>query len=89
MGNSLADVLFGDVNPSGRLPLSFPVLETDTPLTTPEQWPGVNGTVTYSEGLTIGACPLRRLREQVACAAHFLAPPHTRPSRALARLSVV
>ena len=54
MGNALADILFGDVNPSGRLPVTFPVLNSDTPLVTPEQYPGVNGTVTYSEKLNIG-----------------------------------
>ena len=54
MGHVLADILFGDVNPSGRLPITFPVLNTDTPMQTPEQYPGVNGTVTYTEKLNIG-----------------------------------
>jgi beta-glucosidase len=54
MGNALADVLFGDVNPSGRLPLTFPVSNADTPMQTPQQYPGVDGTVTYSEKLNIG-----------------------------------
>lgn len=54
MGNALADVLWGDVNPSGRLPVTFPVREADTPLQTPQQYPGVNGTAAYSERLLIG-----------------------------------
>ena len=54
MGNALADVLWGDVNPSGRLPITFPAQESDGPLQSPEQYPGVNGTVVYSEKLLIG-----------------------------------
>ena len=54
MGHALADILWGDVNPSGRLPLTFPASNTDTPLSTPEQYPGVNGTVNYTEKLLIG-----------------------------------
>jgi beta-glucosidase len=33
-------VLFGDANPSGRLPISFPNNDTDTWLLTREQYPG-------------------------------------------------
>ena len=54
MGNALADVLWGDVNPSGRLPLTFPAREADGPLQSPQQYPGVNGTVEYTERLLIG-----------------------------------
>ena len=53
MGNALADVLFGDVSPSGRLPMTWPMRNEDNPLPTPEQYPGVNGSVYYTEGLLI------------------------------------
>ncbi|MFU8853670.1 glycoside hydrolase family 3 C-terminal domain-containing protein [Micromonospora sp. SL1-18] len=53
-GNAIAAVLFGDVNPSGKLPLTFPKDESDTPAHTPQQWPGVDGQAYYSEGLHVG-----------------------------------
>jgi beta-glucosidase len=53
-GNVVADLVFGDVNPSGKLPMTFPRAEIETPTHTPEQWPGVNGTATYSEKLEVG-----------------------------------
>ena len=53
-GNAVADLLFGKSNPSGKLPLTFPKAEGDTPAHTREQWPGVNGKATYSEGLNVG-----------------------------------
>mmetsp|Transcript_62410 Transcript_62410/g.185932 ORF Transcript_62410/g.185932 Transcript_62410/m.185932 type:complete len:718 (+) Transcript_62410:45-2198(+) len=40
VGYAIADVLFGDVNPSARLPLTFPREENDTELTQ-AQWPGL------------------------------------------------
>jgi beta-glucosidase len=53
-GNAVAAVLFGDVNPSGRLPLTFPRKLADLPANTPEQYPGVKGQVHYSEGVFVG-----------------------------------
>ena len=61
-GSALAGVLFGDVNPSGKLPATFPKKLSDSPAHTfgPEAYPGVkgpnasNGTVTYAEGLLVG-----------------------------------
>ncbi len=57
-GNIVANLLMGVVNPSGKLPVTFPMNEGEWPANTPMQYPGVevNGrpTVTYSEGLNIG-----------------------------------
>jgi beta-glucosidase len=53
-GNAAAAVLFGDVNPSGKLPLTFPKQLADLPANTPEQYPGVDGVVHYSEGIFVG-----------------------------------
>lgn len=53
-GNAAADVLLGDTDPSGRLPITFPKSLADTPASTPAQYPGVNGVATYSEGLRVG-----------------------------------
>jgi beta-glucosidase len=53
-GNAIAAVLFGDVDPSGHLPETFPKSLSQVPASTPAQWPGVNGRVRYSEGLDVG-----------------------------------
>jgi beta-glucosidase len=53
-GNAVARVLFGDVNPAGRLPLTFPRSEDQTPVATPEQYPGVDGALHYREGIFVG-----------------------------------
>jgi beta-glucosidase len=53
-GNALASVLFGDVNPSGKLPVTFGLHLEDYPTDTQEQYPGVNGVVDYSEGIFVG-----------------------------------
>src|SRR5260370_16640962 len=54
VGQAVAALLFGDVNPSGHLPISFPTSLTALPASTTAQWPGTNGQVQYSEGLDIG-----------------------------------
>lgn len=51
-GNALADVLFGDVNPSGKLPTTFPVRLEDNPAYI--NYPGENGHVRYGEGIFVG-----------------------------------
>ena len=51
-GNALAGILFGDVNPSGKLSITFPVRLQDNPAYI--NYPGENGQVLYGEGLFVG-----------------------------------
>ncbi|EGX58073.1 beta-glucosidase [Streptomyces zinciresistens K42] len=53
-GTALAAVLFGDSDPSGRLPVTFPADATQGPGTTPATYPGTNGAVSYDEGAAVG-----------------------------------
>jgi beta-glucosidase len=53
-GTALASVLFGQTNPSGHLPVTFPKSLSQVPASTPAQFPGVNGQVQYSEGVDVG-----------------------------------
>jgi beta-glucosidase len=53
-GNALAAILYGEVNPSAKLPLTFPRVAGETPLQQKEQWPGVDGKSYYSEKLNVG-----------------------------------
>ena len=51
-GGAIADVLYGKVNPSGRLAETFPLRLVDTPAHI--NYPGGNGEVRYGEGIFIG-----------------------------------
>ncbi len=65
-GHSLVDVLSGDVNPSGKLPYTYPVAYEDGPIRSVEQYPGIPRESkyasmpeavyeeTYSEGIFVG-----------------------------------
>lgn len=51
-GNAISDVLFGDVNPSGRLPFTFLRRLEDSP--SYGNYPGDNLHVKYAEGIYVG-----------------------------------
>ena len=51
-GNALFDILSGEINPSGKLPTSFPVRIEDTPAF--KSYPGKNLQMNYDEKLLIG-----------------------------------
>jgi beta-glucosidase len=54
-GTALTRVLFGDVDPGGRLPVTFPAAAADLPTAgDPEAYPGVGEVVTYKEGVLVG-----------------------------------
>jgi beta-glucosidase len=53
-GDALAAVLFGDDDPGGRLPVTFPATAGQGPITGPERYPGVDGVARYDEGLLVG-----------------------------------
>ncbi|HEX3823582.1 MAG TPA: glycoside hydrolase family 3 C-terminal domain-containing protein [Mycobacteriales bacterium] len=53
-GTSLAAVVFGSVNPSGHLPVTFPASSAEIPIATARQFPGIAGKVRYTEGLNVG-----------------------------------
>lgn len=53
-GNALAAIIFGDINPSGRLPFTFPKKLEDSPAHAMGNYPGENQRVTYEEGIMVG-----------------------------------
>ncbi|KAJ7694074.1 glycoside hydrolase family 3 protein, partial [Mycena rosella] len=52
VGNAIGDIIWGTVNPSGRLPLSFPVRIEDTPAYLNQH--SENGKIHYREDLFVG-----------------------------------
>lgn len=58
-GHALAEIIFGKVSPSGKLPVSFPVSLSDCPAHSIGEYPGTtdkdgNITCSYSEGIYVG-----------------------------------
>lgn len=53
-GNALASILFGEVNPSGKLPITIQQSDDINPVNTPAQYPGIEKEVSYSEKLLVG-----------------------------------
>ena len=52
-GRALAEVIFGDVNPSGKLTVTFPRKLEDSPAHKLGEFPGEE-TVNYGEGIYVG-----------------------------------
>jgi beta-glucosidase len=53
-GAAIAALLFGDVDPGGRLPVTFPTSDARAAVSTASQWPGIGLTADYTEGLDVG-----------------------------------
>lgn len=53
-GNALADVLLGKINPSGKLPFTFPAQLKDSPAIAVGEYPGQNLHEEYKEGILVG-----------------------------------
>lgn len=71
-GNALADILFGTVNPSGKLPETLPVCYQDTPTGENGEF-GLDGRVEFKEGIFVGYRYYEdRKRETAFCFGHGL-----------------
>ncbi|CEP22987.1 BGL1 [Cyberlindnera jadinii] len=64
LGNAIADVLYGDVNPSGKLSLTFPKKLEDNP--TFLNFRTERGRVLYGEDIFVGYRYYEKLQKQVA-----------------------
>ncbi|HEX4288703.1 MAG TPA: glycoside hydrolase family 3 C-terminal domain-containing protein, partial [Trebonia sp.] len=53
-GAATAALIFGTVDPSGKLPVTFPASLSQVPAQTQAQWPGTATGTVYSEGVNIG-----------------------------------
>ena len=53
-GTAIASVLFGDTDPGGKLPVTFPASSGQPLSADRSRFPGTGGNVSYSEGLDVG-----------------------------------
>ena len=53
-GKALAKIIFGQVNPSGKLPVTFPKKLSDSPAQALGEYPGKNLKEHYNEGVFVG-----------------------------------
>ncbi|GAB3689935.1 glycoside hydrolase family 3 C-terminal domain-containing protein [Salinarchaeum chitinilyticum] len=53
-GDAVANVLCGETDPGGRLPVTFGAAPEDYPANTEESYPGRAGSVEYDEGVFVG-----------------------------------
>lgn len=53
-GTAIARTLFGDADPSGRLPVTWPASGGQGPTASARAFPGLGNSVSYAEGLLVG-----------------------------------
>ena len=53
-GNAIASILFGDINPSGKLPFTFPERLEDNAAHALGEYPGDSVNVSYNESIFVG-----------------------------------
>lgn len=53
-GNAIAKIIFGDVNPSGKLTMTFPKKLEESPAQAIGEYPGKDNVVHYNEGILVG-----------------------------------